>query len=367
MATPLPPDPEPIRPADDFDYPCPAELIAQHPAPDRAASRLLVLGRADGRIAHRTFREFPSLLGPGDVLVLNTSRVMPARLAGQRDNGRPAEILLVHPEPDGTWLAMVHPGGKLKAGRRVWVGEAGGGVRAVGARGTAGAEIEIVGVVGGGVRRVRFHGMDARDVMDRYGAVPLPPYIHRPPDAEDRERYQTVYARTDGSVAAPTAGLHFTPELLAAVRAHGVEVAEVVLHVGPGTFKPVEVADPRDHVMHAEWYEIGDDAAAAINGARARGGRVWAVGTTVARVLETVAAGARGGVPSGSGWTRLFIYPPFRFQAVDALLTNFHLPRSTLLMLVAAFAGYEPVMAAYREAVRERYRLYSYGDAMAVV
>ena len=369
MVTHVPPDPEPIRPADDFDYPCPPELIAQHPSPDRAGSRLLVLVRADGGVAHQTFRDFPSLLDPGDVLVLNSSRVMPARLVGHRDNGRPAEVLLVHPEQDGTWLAMVHPGGKLKVGRRVGVGEAGGDARA-GA--TAGAEIEIVEVVGGGLRRVRFHGMDARDVMDRYGAVPLPPYIHRAPEPEDRERYQTVYARTDGSVAAPTAGLHFTPELLAAVRARGVEIAEVLLHVGPGTFKPVEVADPRAHVMHAEWYEITEATAETINAARAGGGRVWAVGTTVARVLETTAltapaALAAGVVRSGAGWTDLFIYPPFTFRAVDALLTNFHLPRSTLLMLVAAFAGYQPVMAAYREAVQKRYRMYSYGDAMAVV
>jgi S-adenosylmethionine:tRNA ribosyltransferase-isomerase len=221
---------------------------------------------------------------------------------------------------------------------------------------------------------VRFHGLDARVVMERFGAVPLPPYIHRAPEAGDRERYQTVYARADGSVAAPTAGLHFTPEILASVRARGVEIAEVVLHVGPGTFKPVEVADPRDHVMHAEWYEIGDAAAETINRARAQGGRVWTVGTTVARVLETAASAltAPSALPAqavrgGAGWTDLFIYPPFTFRAVDALLTNFHLPRSTLLMLVAAFAGYEPVMGAYREAVRERYRLYSYGDAMAVV
>jgi S-adenosylmethionine:tRNA ribosyltransferase-isomerase len=214
--------------------------------------------------------------------------------------------------------------------------------------------------------------MDPRAVMQRFGSVPLPPYIHRAPEAEDRERYQTVYAQADGSVAAPTAGLHFTPEILSAVRARGVMVTEVVLHVGPGTFKPVEVEDPRDHVMHAEWYEIGAAAAEVITTARARGGRVWAVGTTVARVLETSALPAppgptAGAVRSGAGWTDLFIYPPFPFRAVDALLTNFHLPRSTLLMLVAAFGGYEPVMAAYGEAVRERYRLYSYGDAMAVV
>jgi len=336
--------------AADFDYPCPPDLIAQRPAPDRAGSRLMVLERTTGRITHRRFRDFPSLVAPGDVLVLNVSRVIPARLIGTRDNGRPAEILLVHPAGDGTWLAMVHPGGKLRIGRRVRFGTA------------EAAEAEIVEVLGGGLRRVRFHRLEGRDVMARWGAVPLPPYIHRAPDAADVERYQTVYARTDGSVAAPTAGLHFTPEILEAVRARGAEVAEVTLHVGPGTFKPVEVDDPAQHVMHAEWYEVPPAAAEAVNRAKANGGRVWAVGTTAARVLETAAPA----VTAGSGWTDLFIYPPYEFRVVDALLTNFHLPRSTLLMLVAAFAGYDQTMAAYREAVRERYRLYSYGDAMVI-
>jgi S-adenosylmethionine:tRNA ribosyltransferase-isomerase len=366
VAATQPPDARTACTAADFDYPCPPELIAQHPIADRAASRLLVLGRDSGTIRHRAFRDFPALLEPRDVLVLNTSRVIPARLIGRRDNGRPAEVLLVHPEPDGTWLAMVHPGGKLKAGRRVWVG---GAAEAAAA---AGAEVEIVEVVGGGLRRVRFHGMEAREVMARFGAVPLPPYIHRPPDADDRDRYQTVYSRHDGSVAAPTAGLHFTSEVLDAVRARGVAIAEVVLHVGPGTFKPVEVADLRRHVMHAEWYEISEAAAATINAARAAGGRVWAVGTTSVRVLETAALAAAPAAPAGvaaagSGWTDIFIYPPFTFRAVDALLTNFHLPRSTLLMLVAAFAGRESALRAYADAVRERYRLYSYGDAMAIV
>ncbi|MDH4045154.1 MAG: tRNA preQ1(34) S-adenosylmethionine ribosyltransferase-isomerase QueA [Gemmatimonadota bacterium] len=353
---------------DDFAYDCPPELIAQYPAPDRADSRLLVLERASGTLAHRAFRDFPTLLHPGDVLVLNTSRVIPARLHGVRDNGRPAEVLLVHAEPDGSWLAMVHPGGKLKVGRRVVFGEAAGAADAAGV-----AEAEIVAVVGGGLRRVRFHGMEAREAMERFGTVPLPPYIHRAPEADDRERYQTVYARADGSVAAPTAGLHFTPEILTAVRDRGVAIAAVVLHVGPGTFKPVEVTDPAQHIMHAEWYEVSEATAATINAARAAGGRIWAVGTTAARVLETAAApspappASAPAIYAGSGWTDLFIYPPYVFRAVDALLTNFHLPRSTLLMLVAAFAGHTPVMAAYREAVRARYRLYSYGDAMAVV
>jgi S-adenosylmethionine:tRNA ribosyltransferase-isomerase len=365
---PGPPVSAPACTTDDFDYVCPPELVAQHPAPDRADSRLLVLGRADGGVTHRTFRDFPSLLRAGDVLVLNSSRVMPARLIGTRDTGRPAEILLVHPAADGTWLAMVHPGGKLKVGRRVWFG--GGEGDEAGAAGAA--EAEIVEVVGGGLRRVRFHGMDAQAIMQQFGAVPLPPYIHRAPDTSDTERYQTVYARVDGSVAAPTAGLHFTPEILAQVRARGVAIVEVVLHVGPGTFKPVEVPDLRQHVMHAEWYEISEESAATINAARAAGGRVWAVGTTSVRVLETAAAAAAAAAPahgvvrSGSGWTSIFIYPPFTFRAVDALLTNFHLPRSTLLMLVAAFAGRDATMRAYGDAVRARYRLYSYGDAMAI-
>jgi S-adenosylmethionine:tRNA ribosyltransferase-isomerase len=318
----------------------------------------LVLSRATGEIQHRQFRDLPTLLVPGDVLVVNDSRVILARLIGKRSNGRPAELLLVHPEPDGSWLAMVHPGGKLKAGRTIAFG--------------SDAVAEIMDVVGGGLRRVRFSGrLDANRVMERYGLVPLPPYIARPADDQDRERYQTVYAHQAGSVAAPTAGLHFTAELLDQIRARGVTVAEVTLHVGPGTFKPVEVEDPSQHVMHAEWYRVPQAATEAINQAKAAGRRVWAVGTTVVRTLETVveAAGAGGAaaVMPGSGWTSLFIRPPFAFRAVDGMLTNFHLPRSTLLMLVAAFAGPQRTMAAYREAIAREYRLYSYGDAMVVL
>ena len=305
------------------------------------------------------FTDFPDLIQPGDVLVINTSKVIPARLTGVRDNGRPAEVLLVHEEPDGSWLAMVHPGGKLKVGRQVAFGDD--------ATGT------VIDVIGGGLRRMRFTGLDVVTLMDRHGAVPLPPYIERPADETDRERYQTVYAREDGSVAAPTAGLHFTAELLDAVRDRGAEVTEVVLHVGPGTFKPVEVDDPARHAMHAEWYAVSQRAADAVNRAKAGGHRVWAVGTTAARTLETVCASGRAGgdvppvIGAGSGWTDLFIHPPYMFRVVDGLLTNFHLPRSTLLMLVAAFAGYDHTMTAYREAVAQRYRLYSYGDAMAIV
>jgi S-adenosylmethionine:tRNA ribosyltransferase-isomerase len=343
--------PPPAYPAAAFDYHLPPGLIAQQPLPDRTASRLLVLDRRTGATTHRTFHDLPSLLEAGDVLVLNTSRVIPARLRGSRDNGREAEVLLVHPEPDGCWLALVHPGGKLKPGRIVRFGDD--------------ATAEVTDALGGGLRRVRFSGRTpVRDLMNRYGTTPLPPYIRRPAAPEDRERYQTVFAREEGSVAAPTAGLHFTDELLNAIRARGIVVSELVLHVGPGTFKPVEVADLITHPMHPEWFAIPPATSQAVAQARAGGHRVVAVGTTVARALETAAA--NGGVEARSGTTGLFIYPPYRFRVVDALITNFHLPRSTLLMLVAAFAGYDQVMAAYREAVRQGYRFYSYGDAMLV-
>jgi len=336
----------------DFDYEYPPESVAQHPLADRSSSRLLVLDRDSGTIGHRSFQDFPNLFTSGDVIVVNTSRVIPARLLGTRQSGREAEILLVHPEPDGCWLAMVHPGGKLKAGRTVYFG--------------SDACAEIVGIVDGGLRRIRFSGaLDVSELMEHHGAVPLPPYILRPPDPNDRDRYQTVYAEADGSVAAPTAGLHFTTEMLHAIRERGVGLVEIILHVGPGTFRPVEVEDPSQHTMHVEWYSVPETTAQTVNAAKERGSRVWAVGTTVARTLETVAAESR--IAEGSGWTDLFIFPPFEFKIVDALLTNFHLPRSTLLMLVAAFAGREPTMAAYQDAVASGYRLFSYGDAMAVL
>jgi len=342
----------PAFPAAAFDYSLPPGLIAQEPLADRAASRLLVLERSTGTITHRTFRDLPSLLHPGDALVVNASRVIPARLRGLRDNGRQAEVLLIHPEPDGSWLVMVHPGGKLKPGRAVRFGDD--------------AIAEMAEALGGGVRRARFTGhMTVRALMEKYGTTPLPPYITRPAAPEDRERYQTVFAREDGSVAAPTAGLHFTNDVLAVIRAQGVTVADLLLHVGPGTFKPVEVDDLATHPMHPEWYTIPPATAQAVSEAKGRGHRVVAVGTTVARALETATAGS--GVAAGPGATSLFIYPPYPFRVVDALLTNFHLPRSTLLMLVAAFAGHEETMAAYREAVEHRYRFYSYGDAMLVI
>ncbi len=339
--------------ASDFDYDLPPALIAQEPLSDRSASRLLVLDRTTGAITHQRFTDLPDLVAPADVLVLNASRVIPARLRGTRENGAAAELLLVREDSDGSWLALGHPGGKLKPGRRVRFG--------------SDSEIEILAVLGGGLRRVRFVGsLDARGTLARYGEVPLPPYIRRPPAPADRERYQTVYAQHDGSVAAPTAGLHFTQDLLDALRGRGTALATLDLHVGPGTFKPVEVEDLAGHPMHGEVYDVSDTAARTISDRRQSGGRVWAVGTTVVRTLESV-ADQSGRVAPGTGETALFIYPPYPFRMVDKLLTNFHLPRSTLLMLVCAFGGHDLVMRAYAEAIREQYRFYSYGDAMAVL
>lgn len=337
----------------DFAYDLPAERIAQDPPPERAASRLLVLTRPEGVIRHARFPDIVELVAPEDVLVLNVSRVIPARLRGTRARGAAAELLLLRPLPDGTWLALGHPGGKLKPGRTVQLG--------------ADSTVEIVARLGAGVRRVRFVGpLDAKATLAKYGEVPLPPYIRRPPRPEDRERYQTVYAAHDGSVAAPTAGLHFTTELLERLRTRGVALAMLDLHIGLGTFKPVAVEDIRQHVMHPEPYALSEAAAGLINARRAAGGRCWAVGTSVARALETCAE-ERGRLQPGEGETRLFLHPPYAFRAVDCLLTNFHLPRSTLLMLVCAFGGYEAVMHAYRTAAEQGYRFYSYGDAMAVV
>ena len=344
--------------ASDFDYSLPPELIAQEPLPDRSAARLLVMDRTTGAMVHRHFTELIDLIAPEDVLVLNTSRVIPARLRGTRDAGRgtsgaPTEILLVRELEDGSWIAMGHPGGKLKPGRRVRFGPD--------------SEAEILEVLGGGLRRVRFGGtLDARATIARYGAVPLPPYIRRDPTPDDRDRYQTVYAEHDGSIAAPTAGLHFTTGVLDALRAKGVAVVSLDLHVGPGTFKPVETEDLDAHRMHGEAYEVSDGVAQTVNQRRRAGGRVWAVGTTVVRTLETVALPS-GEIQAARGETALFIHPPYAFRVVDRLLTNFHLPRSTLLMLVCAFGGYERVMQAYRQAVAARYRFYSYGDAMAIL
>lgn len=337
----------------DYDFHLPHELIAQLPAEPRDASRLMVVDRASGSISHRQFRDIIELMAAEDVLVVNRTRVVRARLLGTRASGAPAEILLLKPLGDARFEAMVSPGGKLKPGRRVAIAPQ--------------LAVEILEVTERRTRIVRLESdLPLDDAIERFGHVPLPPYIERADTPSDAERYQTVFAREAGSVAAPTAGLHFTPELLDALRAKGVAIAEVLLHVGAGTFKPVEVEDPALHIMHEEWYSVSDTTAATINGRRAAGGKVWAVGTTSVRTLESVVDEA-GHVHALEGETRIFIRPPYRFRAVDRMITNFHLPKSTLMMLVAAFAGYELTLRAYREAVTAGYRFYSYGDAMALM
>ncbi len=337
----------------DYDFALPRDLIAQEPLARRDASRLMVVDRASGEIRHETFTAITELVAPDDVLVVNRTRVIRARLLGSRASGAPAEILLLKPLGDGRFEAMVSPGGKLKPGRRVNI--------------APGFDAEILEVTERRTRIVRLESdLPLDEAIERHGHVPLPPYIERPDASEDAERYQTVFAREKGSVAAPTAGLHFTPELLSLLERRGVAAAEIVLHVGAGTFKPVEVDDPSTHVMHEEWYRVSAEAARTINDRRGGGGRAWAVGTTTVRTLETVAA-EDGRIREGEGETRIFIRPGHRFRAVDRMVTNFHLPRSTLIMLVAAFAGYELTMRAYREAVAARYRFYSYGDAMAII
>ena len=337
----------------DYDFYLPGNQIAQQPLEQRDASRLMVVNRTAGTIEHRAFKDIVELIEPRDVLVVNRTRVLRARLLGRRASGAPAEILLLKPIGYGAYEAMVSPGGKLKPGRRVDI--------------APGFSAEILEVTERRTRIVRLHAdIPLDDAIERFGHVPLPPYIERPDAPSDAERYQTVFAQERGSVAAPTAGLHFTSELLNALAERGVARAEVLLHVGAGTFKPVEVEDPAEHVMHSEWYSVSEESARLINDRRAAGGRVWAVGTTSVRTLETAADDA-GRVRAGSGDTNIFIRPPARVRAVDCVVTNFHLPRSTLIMLVAAFAGYDLTMRAYRAAVDAGYRFYSYGDAMAIV
>ena len=337
----------------DYNFDLPPELIAQAPLARRDASRLMVIDRATATIAHRSFADLPQLLSSGDLLVANRSRVVKARLLGTRvGSGAPAEIFLLSSLGGGRYEAMVSPGGKLKPGRKVDI--------------APGFTAEIVSVTERRTRIVQLRAdLGVEVAIDAHGHIPLPPYIDRADEPADVDRYQTVYAREAGSVAAPTAGLHFTTELLQQIAARGVRRADVVLHVGSGTFKPVQVDDPSGHVMHEERYSIPDETASAWGETRAEGRRVWAVGTTTVRTLESALTDGR--VAPGEGETRIFIRPPQRLRAVDALITNFHLPRSTLIMLVAAFAGYELTMRAYREAIAARYRFYSYGDAMAIV
>ena len=354
----------------DFDYTLPPELIAQKPVAERDQSRLLVLQRPQGGIAHRRFRDFPQYLRSGDVVVLNNSRVIAARLrAAKAGSAGQIEMLLVEENARNDWWVMLRPGKRVRAGTKIILANRHGQPTEISAT--------VIEKNAQGCCRLQFSGSASiLEVLDSIGEVPLPPYIAR--DApnrseDDRERYQTVYAQTDGSVAAPTAGLHFTKPLLDEIRSRGVEVCFVTLHVGPGTFAPVKGQNLDRHVMHAERFQISAVAARAINDARRSGRRVVAVGTTSLRVLESVAAENRGLLAGCRGATRLFIYPPHEFKIADALLTNFHLPRSTLLMLVSAFVtpgqtrGREIILAAYAEAIRQGYRFYSYGDAMLIL
>ncbi|BCU81324.1 S-adenosylmethionine:tRNA ribosyltransferase-isomerase [Polycladomyces abyssicola] len=338
-----------------FDFDLPEELIAQKPNPERSASRLMVLHRDTGEVEHKRFPDLLDYLQPGDVLVLNDTRVRPSRLIGvKEETGAKIELLLLKPLGNDRWEALVKPAKRVKQGTVITFGDG---------RLTAVCEGESE-VAGGRLFRLQYDSDDVESLLEELGQMPLPPYIRE--QLDDPERYQTVFSRVVGSAAAPTAGLHFTPALLERIEEKGVHIAYITLHVGLGTFRPVTAEKVEDHQMHAEYYEVSEETAEIIRRARAEGGRIFAVGTTTVRTLETVAS-RFGEIRATSGWTDIFIYPGFRFRAVDAMVTNFHLPKSTLIMLVSAFASREQVLAAYREAVRERYRFFSFGDAMLIV
>jgi S-adenosylmethionine:tRNA ribosyltransferase-isomerase len=367
----LNPETSPMRTAD-FHFDLPPELIAQHPAPQRGQSRLLVLHRKENRLEHNHFWDLPRFLQAGDVLVLNNSRVIPARLRGTNTHtGGKFEILLIEEKAPNDWWTLLRPGKRSRIGTEILIS----GPKA------AAPKAEVLAMVlekdSQGRYRLQFNGgNDIKGLLDEIGEVPLPPYIMREnagPFPEDKERYQTVYARSDGSVAAPTAGLHFTDELLNKIRAMGITICFVTLHVGPGTFLPVKTENLAEHTMHQEQFALGEETVRTVNEAKKTGRRVIAAGTTTVRVLESVAAQNAGKLNVYNGKTDIFIFPPYRFQIVDTLLTNFHLPCSTLLMLASAFAapgeirGREMMLSAYAEAVRERYRFFSYGDAMLIL
>ena len=336
----------------DFYFELPQELIAQDPLKDRSSSRLMILDRSTGEVSHHVFKEIIDELNPGDCLVLNNTKVIPARLYGvKEDTGAHIEILLLKRRENDVWETLVKPGKKAKPGTRIVFGD--GRLKA-----------EVVDVVEEGNRLIHFEYEGIfEEVLDALGEMPLPPYItHK---LEDKNRYQTVYAKYDGSAAAPTAGLHFTKELLEQIKAKGIKIAEVTLHVGLGTFRPVKVDDVTEHHMHSEFYMVSQEAADIINETKRAGGRIISVGTTSTRTLESV-ADEQGFVRETSGWTQIFIYPGYKFKCVDALITNFHLPESTLLMLVSALASKEQIMNAYEIAVKERYRFFSFGDAMFI-
>ena len=336
----------------DFYYDLPEELIAQDPLEDRSSSRLLVLNKKTGEREHRVFKDIIEYLKPGDCLVINDTKVIPARLIGERvGTGAKIEVLLLKRKENDVWETLVKPGRKMKVGAQVSFGN---GLLTG----------EVIDVVEEGNRLIQFHYEGIfEEVLDQLGQMPLPPYITH--QLQDRNRYNTVYATHEGSAAAPTAGLHFTPELLEEIQKKGVEIARVTLHVGLGTFRPVKVEEVTEHHMHSEFYQIEEEAAEKINRAKDNGGRVICVGTTSCRTIES-AADENGHLKACSGWTEIFIYPGYRFKALDCLITNFHLPESTLIMLVSALAGREHVLEAYEEAVKERYRFFSFGDAMFI-
>ena len=336
----------------EFYYDLPEELIAQDPLTDRSSSRLLTLDKNSGAFSHHVFRDIVDFLNPGDCLVINNTKVIPARLMGEKEGtGAGIEVLLLKRKENDVWETLVKPGKKARPGARISFGNG----LLVG---------EVVDVVEEGKRLIKFEYEGIfEEILDQLGQMPLPPYItHR---LEDKNRYQTVYAKHNGSAAAPTAGLHFTPELLEVIKAKGVKVAEVTLHVGLGTFRPVKVENILEHHMHSEFYMVEEEQAAMINETKKNGGRVICVGTTSCRTIES-ATGEDGILRAGSGWTEIFIYPGYKFKILDALITNFHLPESTLLMLISALAGRDNVMEAYEEAVKERYRFFSFGDAMFI-
>lgn len=336
----------------DFYFDLPERLIAQHPLEQRDASRLMVLERRDGSVTHRHFRDLLEYVQPGDCMVFNNSRVIPARLMGHAvGHVTPIEVLLLTDKGDGLWECLTRPGRKTRTGVELTFGD-----------GLLTATVEAVQPDGNRLIRFHYEGIFL-EILDKLGTMPLPPYIKEKLD--DPERYQTVYSKTPGSAAAPTAGLHFTTELLDALKAKGVKLAFVTLHVGLGTFRPVKEDEITDHIMHSEYYIMDEETAGIINDTRAAGGKIWAVGTTATRTLETIAADD-GTVRAQSGWTDIFIYPGYKFKVLDCLITNFHLPESTLIMLVSALAGREHVLAAYEEAVKERYRFFSFGDAMFI-
>lgn len=336
----------------DFDYYLPEELIAQDPLEDRSSSRLMVLDKKTGEIQHKIFKDILDYLKPGDCLVLNNTKVIPARLFGVKEGTQAKiEILLLKRKENDIWETLVKPGKKAKPGTKIIFGDG----LLVG---------EVIDVVEDGNRLIQFSYEGIfEEILDQLGQMPLPPYITH--TLKDKNRYQTVYAKYDGSAAAPTAGLHFTKELLEKVKAKGIDIAEVTLHVGLGTFRPVKVENVLDHHMHSEFYMVSAEAAEKINATKDRGGRIISVGTTSTRTLES-AADENGRLKECSGWTEIFIYPGYKFKLIDCLITNFHLPQSTLVMLVSALAGREHVLAAYEEAVKEKYRFFSFGDAMFI-